>query len=309
MAKPGTRFTGTASSRRRMASGLVLSLFIFLVLLGLGSWQVYRLQAKLELIAERDAMMQSPPITIATPADLAHMQRDGEGKLRAAQPVKLIGRVLPGYAFFLGNKFAGEASGFDVLVPVILEPEKLEPVQLKPGQLKPEKLNAATLGDDGENAASHVILVDMGFIAWPKTGNYNPMSLYRPPADQTAPRAWEGWVVLPNPPGRFTPMAKPSQYLWYSADLSDMAAKNPELKTLNREFLLKLRPGAGNESGNETGDGAMAAKPEDAATPRPQNLPELKNPHLGYAVTWFGLAVIWGLFCVALGRQSWRSPN
>ena len=46
-----------------------------------------------------------------------------------------------------------------------------------------------------------------------------------------------------------------------------------------------------------------ASVPSPSAGPLPQPLParvDLPNPHLGYAITWYGLALAWIAFCAAL---------
>jgi surfeit locus 1 family protein len=121
------------------------------------------------------------------------------------------------------------------------------------------------------------------------------------PADRAHPAARrEGQVAGPlqlsgiaryrgaDRPGWFTPANRPEQRLWYWYDL-------PALENvLGLELLPVL----------------IAAD----ASPNPGGLPiggqtrtELPNPHLQYAITWYGLAagllVIWISFGLARGRQ------
>ena len=129
----------------RIWLGLVLSFLILVILLGLGAWQIARLDWKLNLIAERAAMMAAEPITISQKSDLLSLRRDKTGKIAAWQPVRLKGHFLTDQAVFLGNKFVGDKSGFDVLLPFQLtEPAAKQDIPTQ-------------------------ILVDQGFIAWSKT--------------------------------------------------------------------------------------------------------------------------------------------
>ena len=101
----------------RIWLGLVLSFLILAILLGLGSWQIARLDWKRALIAERAAMLGAAAIEISQKSDLLSLRRDQAGHYAAWQPVRLKGHFLSDRAVFLGNKFVGETSGFDVLVP------------------------------------------------------------------------------------------------------------------------------------------------------------------------------------------------
>ncbi|MCX8505563.1 MAG: SURF1 family protein [Alphaproteobacteria bacterium] len=259
----------------------MLSFLILVILLGLGSWQIARLEWKLNLIAERAAMLGATPIEISQKSDLLSLRRDKAGQYTAWQPVRLKGHFLANKTVFLGNKFVGETSGFDVLVPFQL------------------------IDGAANKLAPTLILVDQGFIAWSKNGNYNPKRIYHPPVTEATadaeikPQEISGWIVPAAQPGWFTPAAKPDQSLWYVADLSDVAAKIPELKSLQQEFLVGLAPEAANDS----------KKTVDANRPHPQALMEIPNPHLGYALTWFGLAAIWLGFCAVFWFKMRRSAS
>ena len=138
-----------------------------------------------------------------------------------------------------------------------------------------------------------------------KNGNYNPNLIYHPPvavADSDAdakPQEISGWIVPAARPGWFTPAAKPDQSLWYVADISDIAAKIAELKKIEQEFLVSITP--------ET---ALAAKKSvNVTVPQPQTWSDIPNPHLGYALTWFGLAGIWLGFCAIFWVKMRRSAS
>jgi surfeit locus 1 family protein len=80
-----------------------------------------------------------------------------------------------------------------------------------------------------------------------------------------------GVVRLEPEPGPFTPDNRPQANQWYTVDIAGMAAGLPRPAL---PVWLQAVPDAG-----------PAAPP----VPRPPR-PDLRNPHLGYAVTWYGLA-------------------
>jgi surfeit locus 1 family protein len=67
--------------KRRAGSALVAALLGVTVLLGLGAWQLYRLQWKEGLIAEMEARLSAPPVSldeaIGDPAEFLHVRASG----------------------------------------------------------------------------------------------------------------------------------------------------------------------------------------------------------------------------------------
>ncbi len=83
-----------------------------------------------------------------------------------------------------------------------------------------------------------------------------------------------GALRWPEAPGLFTPAADPGANLWFSRDPAAMAAAKG-LGTIAPFYVAQESP---------TPPGGL---------PRPGQLrPSLPNNHLGYAVTWYGLAVV-----------------
>ena len=257
------------SSSGKFWLGMVLSVSILAVLLGLGFWQIARLHWKMALMAELDAAKQSAPIKFSTFDDRVKLTKNTQQMIQVGQKLTVIGTALSEKTIFLGNQFMGDQAGFSVLVPY----------QLASGK------------DD--TAAPYLILVNHGFIAWPKNGNYHPQSVYKPVPDSSAPQEISGWLAKPSRPGYFTPKPKMAESLWYSADLADMAARLALPAATETEFYLVELPNQHKDAANVT----------DPGKPRPQNLPELQNPHLHYALTWFGLALIWSIFCGIFWRR------
>ncbi|MSO81026.1 MAG: SURF1 family protein [Alphaproteobacteria bacterium] len=132
--------------------------------------------------------------------------------------------------------------------------------------------------DAGGRAA---VLVDRGWL--PPAGEATTWS--RPEGEQRI----AGWLSLPFVPGPFAVDNDPARGQWLTIDVPAMraAAGLPATAAL----LVLAGPGATAESL------PVARAPEGV----------LPSPHLGYAITWFGLAaalvVVWAATGIARGRQ------
>ncbi len=110
------------------------------------------------------------------------------------------------------------------------------------------------------------ILVDRGWA--PR--DWRGAVLDRPEGTVTV----EGIVRYPPAPGPFTPLAPPNGYEWTDIQPSPMAARLNVSGRVEREFWVAASPSSGHR-GYPVADSALV-------------LP--RNNHLGYALTWFGLA-------------------
>lgn len=82
------------------------------ILLGLGTWQLQRLQWKEGLIAAREAGLRSPPT--ALPATLA------AARALEFHPVRADGEFLNDHELYLNNMSDSGAAGFDIVTPLRL---------------------------------------------------------------------------------------------------------------------------------------------------------------------------------------------
>ncbi|MBS0384285.1 MAG: hypothetical protein JSS00_02925 [Proteobacteria bacterium] len=109
-----------------------------------------------------------------------------------------------------------------------------------------------------------------------------------------------GASIRPEPPGPFTPPPQPLQRAWFVADLAAMG-RNAGLNNVAGYYIAGAYVG-----------------PDGRATPNPfarargaDVLPPAR--HLGYALTWYGLAavliVIYFAYHVSAGRLSFRPPR
>jgi len=119
-----------------------------------------------------------------------------------------------------------------------------------------------------EIAGARRILIDRGFV---------------PIGEKDAPRrvgplTVEGSLMWPDETDSFTSPPDHAKNIWFARDVGLMA------QVLGTEPVM-----------------LVTAASDDPSAPMP--LPvgvNIRNPHLGYAVTWFGLAAVWALMTVYL---------
>jgi surfeit locus 1 family protein len=109
-----------------------------------------------------------------------------------------------------------------------------------------------------------------------------------------------GASIRPEPPGPFAPPPRPLQRLWFIADLHAMG-RNAGLRNVADYYIAGAYVGA---DGRATPNPFARARGADALPPA---------RHLGYALTWYGLAlvmmVIYFSYHASTGRLSLRQPR
>jgi len=109
-----------------------------------------------------------------------------------------------------------------------------------------------------------------------------------------------GASIRPEPPGPFAPPPRPLQRLWFVADLNAMG-RNAGLRNVADYYIAGAYVGA---DGRATPNPFARARGADALPPA---------RHLGYALTWYGLAlvmmVIYFAYHASTGRLSLRPPR
>jgi surfeit locus 1 family protein len=148
------------------------------VLLGLGTWQLQRLEWKQAMIAERAARMAEPamalPKRIVDPAALEH------------RPVRLAGRFLHDKELYLPGRSHRRQGGLHVMTPFVLEDGRA--VLVDRGWVPPDAQAPATRAE-GQVAGPVVV---EGFMM---VGGWRGAELFRP-ANQPADNLWI-WPDLP----------------------------------------------------------------------------------------------------------------
>ena len=128
-------------------------------------------------------------------------------------------------------------------------------------------------------AGDRRILVDLGFV---------------PEEAKALPRVAErvtvtGNLLWPRETDSWTPAPDQGRNIWFARDLPAMA------EALGAEPVLVVARGI---EGAELG-----------TVPMPVDTAAIPNDHLNYAITWFGLAVVWAAMSVALVVRARRGPR
>ena len=203
------------------------------VLLGLGTWQVQRLQWKNALIADLAARLAAAPVgwpaDLSDPAGLAFLRVRVRGAFDHEAELHLLSRTRDG------------AVGLHLMTPLRL-------------------------------ATGEVVLVDRGWVA-----DADDPAIARP----AGPVEVEGALRLFEAPGRFTPANDAAGNAWFYPDRAAMAA------AAGVGEVAAVYIGAIN-------DGLPAGDPPGI---------NLRNNHLGYAITWYGLAAALVVVAVLAGRR------
>lgn len=172
------------SAKRRDVLGLVLAALGFLILLGLGTWQVQRLMWKTELIETIERQMALPPAPlpaeVADPEDYRYRRVTVEGVFHHDKEIHLF-----------AHSRAGEP-GFQIITP--LERPDGSYVLVNRGWV-PEALKEPAKRPQGQ-VSGRVTVTGIGRPSW------QPAWLHR-------------WIVPDNRPGT---------NLWFYGDLGAMAA-------------------------------------------------------------------------------------
>ena len=123
-------------------------------------------------------------------------------------------------------------------------------------------------------STGETLIIDTGYVPY----DQHNLALADPVSDK--PTRITGIVRCPKSPGMFTPAPDLETRLWYVADLPDMALHLAPGVTPATGFYLQRVADAGSKG----------------VWPRTRNpstmLQQIPNNHLGYALTWFGLAAV-----------------
>lgn len=220
----------------------VVFLPVFGLLIGLGTWQVQRLDWKNNLIETRTARISAPALNIAaaraatTPESIEY------------RAITLSGTLRNEYGFRLLNRLYNDTQGAHLVVPMVL--------------------------DDGQGT----IMIDRGWI---------PRGTVADLPEGTVERVTlNGYLRAYTERGAFLPENEPAANNWFHMNETEMLA------------TAGLSDGVGFyvEAGPESSPpGAFPA----GAVPDVN----LRNPHLQYAGTWYGVA---GVLLVIFIVFHWR---
>jgi len=239
-----------AVTARGFRPGWPLTLLVVLalgLLLSLGTWQVQRLQWKLDLIERVEAGLRAEPVPLPAGGD-AILGLDH-------RPVTAAGTLRYDLAFARGSEQRGGVPGARLMVPL----------------------------ERDEGAA---VLVDMGWIP-------EPVGDVLDTASSPAPASLTGTLRLDHLAARplFRPANEPAARRWYWLDTTALRQWTG-LEDLAAATLVR-RP-AGVERTPPIADAASVT---------------LRNDHLGYALTWYGLAAGLLVIYLLMGRARAKDPT
>lgn len=204
------------------------------VLIGLGIWQLQRLEWKQGLIARLEARLSAEPVALPADPDPA-----ADNFLRVA-----VAGTLGDRAAWLLTSERPWGPGFRVIAPLTVE-------------------------------GGRTVLADLGYVPEAMKGEALPAGAH---AELTGALYW------PERRDPFAPEPDRAAGLWFARDPAGMAA------ALATEPVLIVADSHGL-----------------GAWPRPLPLGvNLRNDHLGYAITWFSLAAVWAVMSVLLARRERR---
>lgn len=215
----------------RLILPLIFGLVGTAVLVGLGVWQMQRLEWKEAILDDIDVRIAAAAVALP---DAPDPQAD------RYLPVTVTGQLQdPAIRVLVSQKQVG--AGYRIIRP---------------------------LEADGRR-----IMVDLGFL---------PIQS-ETPAAVPEPVTVDGNLHWPDEVDSYTPVPDLDADIWFARDLPLMADH------LNTEPVLVVA--------------RDTSLPDNALSPLPLDTSGIPNDHLGYAVTWFSLAVVW---VVMSGFFLWR---
>lgn len=210
---------------------LIFGLLGTVVLVGLGVWQMQRLDWKEAILADIEARITAAPVALPAQPD---PQAD------RYLPVTVTGQLQdPAIRVLVSQKQVG--AGYRIIRPM-------------------------QVGD-------RLIMVDLGFL---------PIQSPTPVVPDD-PVTVQGNLHWPDEVDSYTPAPDLDADIWFARDLPLMADH------LGAEPVLVVA--------------RATSLPDSVLSPLPVDTSGIPNDHLGYAVTWFGLAIVW---VVMTGFFLWR---
>jgi surfeit locus 1 family protein len=260
------------ASRAGLVAPALVALAALLVFVGLGTWQIQRKAWKEGLIDTLERRLAAAPSALPP--------REQWTKLNAADDefrrVKFSATFVPRaqalvYASASALRSDVSGQGYWIFAPA-------------------------------RTSAGALVIVNRGFVP---DGRQDPAT--RAAGEIAGPIELVGVMRWPEPHGTFSPADEPARNLWFVRDHVAIATAKGWDRGLDEGS------GRGSSQGSSQGSGQIAPFFVEQEAPEPPGgLPHpgalkvnLRNEHLQYAITWYGLAVVVVvMFAVWLG--SWR---
>lgn len=244
---------------------------MFLGFCALGTWQVYRLQWKLDLIDRVERRVHSAPQPLPAPASWPQL----DAKAQEYQPTTIQGQWLPAKTV-LTQATTALGAGFWVITPL-------------------------------QQADGTQVLVNRGFVpdslrsAW---SDAPQVAQATPAGDVTV----TGLLRASEPKGGFLRSNEPTSNRWFSRDVAAIAQAQG-LDKAAPFFIDEGMPDASAQPVGES-KRASASELQAQQWPR-AGLTQIRfsNSHLVYALTWYGLALMVVVAAWLVVRHQRRKPR
>jgi surfeit locus 1 family protein len=254
---------------RTLISLLVPAAIAFAVLIALGTWQLQRKAWKEALITTLNERLAEPPEPLPAAASWPTIDRD-DTEYRRVAFTATFDDSKEAFVYAAASAFRPDVSGpgYWVFTPARLEegrvvmvnrgfvPQELAPKDLAPKDLVPKDLVPKDL------VPKDLVPKDL------------PNPARRPGGHLDGPIAITGTLRWPDTPSWFTPRDEPAHNLWFLRDPAAIAAAKGlrDVAPFYVEQETPVPPGG---------------------YPQPGRLEvRLRNEHLQYVVTWYGLALV-----------------
>ncbi|WP_441612268.1 MULTISPECIES: SURF1 family protein [unclassified Cupriavidus] len=251
----------------------VLAAFAFSVLVGLGTWQVQRRAWKLDLIERVNSRVHAPPVAAPGRAQWPQVAAATD----EYKHVRVSGTFLNDRETLV-QAVTDLGGGFWVITPL-------------------------------RTADGSVVLVNRGFVS-PERADRTTRSQYDPAGETTV----TGLLRMSEAGDAFLRHNDPAANRWYNRDVPAIAAARGLQDVA--PYFIDADAAAGGSPAANVAVNAAAADPE-GTVPQQQGAQRVwpvggltvisfHNSHLGYAITWYGLALMVALGAFLVGRQEYR---
>ncbi len=213
----------------------------FLILCSLGTWQVYRLQWKNNLISVKKSALKAPPLTLDSVLQKAQSNKEIE-----FIQVQLKAKWVPNILYYVIGRTHNGRAGYHIVVPVITKNDQIIFVNLG---WSPKK-NVINL--QGSVTIS-------GYVRYPYKNVFTPDPI-------VGKREWG--AVLPE----------------------QMEVGLPTDAKIIKDFYVELKD--------------PLDYPYLQTLEQIPHTIDLPNRHLGYIITWYGLAIAWLFVMIRRGRKN-----
>jgi surfeit locus 1 family protein len=241
----------TLRSPLALAAWIVLAAALFSIFVLLGNWQVRRLHWKLGLIHDVATRVHAPPVAAPGPAQWSQI---ASGQLQYLH-VNLHGRFLDGKQTLVHGTSA-DGYGFWVIAPLRTD-------------------------------SGFIVLVNRGYI--PATLPGTPA--YAKAAPPTGDIRLTGLLRFSEPVGGFLRPNQPARDLWYSRDVSAIAAARGLPSAQVAPYFVDA----------DAEPSANSTWPRAGLT-----VIQFPNNHLGYLITWYLMALMVAAAALYMGREECR---